>query len=481
MKKLYLADTKDQQMLKDEETNHAMTLQEIIVKQQEFFRSGKTLPLSYRKKKLKALKNAIVSYEVGILTALHEDFGKSAFESVLSETGIVLSELRLTIRKLQQWAAPQRVSSKFLNFPSSDLIYSEPFGNMLVIAPWNYPFQLSIAPLVGAVAAGNTVLLKPSELTPATSAIVAKILSEVFDPGHLSVVQGDAKVAQSLLERRWDHIFFTGSIAVGKIVAKAAAIHLTPCTLELGGKNPCIVHQSAPIRLSAKRIVWGKFLNGGQTCIAPDFILVDERIKEQLVSAIEIEIQKAYGDNPQDSEDFPRIINQKNFKRLIRMLEREKIIIGGESNERDLYLAPTLVDEPSLERPLMQEEIFGPILPILSYSEEREIRAIIGKFEKPLSLYVFARSRAFIKKTLRTFSFGGGTVNDTVIHFANPRLPFGGVGHSGMGAYHGKYSFDTFSHKKSIVRKAKWLDVPVRYAPYKRKMGLLRFFMRFFG
>ncbi|MFC4815771.1 MULTISPECIES: aldehyde dehydrogenase [unclassified Flavobacterium] len=435
----------------------------------------RTIPsVSERKEALKKLLNNVIIHEEEILDALHKDFRKPRFESVISETAYVISDIKNTIKNLNSWAKPKRVLPSILNFPSSDYIYTEPYGKVLIIAPWNYPFQLAIAPLVAAIAAGNSVTLKPSELTPYTSALVSKIVRESFDVRQALVVTGDYTIAQDLLQKRWDYIFFTGSVPVGKIVAKAAAEHLTPVTLELGGKNPCIIDETANLPLAAKRIVWGKLFNGGQTCIAPDYLLVHYRIKQRLIHHIIKEIESALGENPEESEDLARIVNLKNWRRQVSLIENQNIIYGGQSNEETLYLAPTLVDEPFLESALMQEEIFGPILPIRSYERKEDIAKTVAQYEKPLSLYIFSENKAFIKEVLEKYAFGGGCVNDTLIHFANKRLPFGGVGHSGIGAYHGKLGFDTFSHKKSVIKKPNWIDIPLRYAPYQGKLKMIK-------
>lgn len=423
-----------------------------------------------RKESLKKLLHVITQNEQAIILALYNDFKKPAFEAVLTETNYVISDLKETIKNIDSWAKPKKVMASFLNFPSSDYIYSEPFGNVLILSPWNYPFQLALCPLIAAVAAGNKVTLKPSELTPNTSNIIAKIISETFAVKDVVVITGDATVAANLLSKRWDYIFFTGSVAVGKIVAKAAAENLTPVTLELGGKSPCIVDETANLELSAKRIVWGKIINAGQTCVAPDYILVHHKIKAIFVKLLIEEIEKALGTNPEESPDFARIINLKNWQRQLSLLENQKILFGGQSNRDSLYLAPTLLDEPKMDSLVMTEEIFGPILPLLSYESKADIDKIISSFEKPLSLYLFSQNKLFIDEVLQKYSFGGGCINDTVIHLANNRLPFGGVGNSGMGAYHGKLSFDIFSHKKAIVKRGTWLDLPLRYAPYKDKL-----------
>lgn len=430
--------------------------------------------ISFRKETLIKLLNAVIIHENEIIQALHDDFKKPAFEAVLTETSYVILELKNTIKNITNWAKPKKVFPSLFNFPSKDYIYKEPYGKVLILAPWNYPFQLVLCPLISAVAAGNQVVVKPSELTPKTSEVIVKIIGKVFDKNHVEVVEGGIEVSKKLLSERWDYIFFTGSVAVGKIVAKAAAKNLTPVTLELGGKNPCIIDETANLKLAAKRIVWGKFVNAGQTCIAPDYILIQKNMKTHFVNFLKEEITKAYGENPAESPDFARIINAKNWQRLVDMIEPDKVIFGGQSNLKDCYIAPTLVEETSLESLIMQDEIFGPILPILTYKKEAEIAAVLSKFEKPLALYIFTENPSFYRRIIESQSFGGGCINDTMIHFANKRLPFGGVGHSGMGAYHGKLSFDTFSHQKSIVKKANWLDLPMRYAPYIDKLPTIK-------
>jgi aldehyde dehydrogenase (NAD+) len=430
--------------------------------------------ITFRKEALTKLLNALIIHESEIIEALYFDFKKPAFEAVLTETSYVISELKETIKNLKSWSKPKRVFPSLLNFPSKDYIYKEPYGKVLIIAPWNYPFQLALCPLISAFAAGNQVVVKPSELTPKTSEIIEKIISKVFDSNDVKVIEGGIEVSQQLLSERWDYIFFTGSVAVGKIVAKAAAENLTPVTLELGGKNPCIIDETANLKLAAKRIVWGKFMNAGQTCIAPDYILIQKDMKSHFVTYLKEEITKAYGENPSVSPDFARIINVKNWQRLVKMIDPKKVIFGGQTDSNDCYIAPTLIEETSLESELMKDEIFGPILPILTYENENEMDAIIAKYEKPLALYIFTENRVFSKKMIQNYSFGGGCVNDTMVHFSNKRLPFGGVGHSGIGAYHGILSFDTFSHKKSILKKSNLLDLPMRYAPYKDKLSTIK-------
>lgn len=430
--------------------------------------------INQRKEKLKKFSHVISLHENDIIEALHKDFGKPAFEAYLTEINVVQSDLKDTIKNIHAWAKPKKVRASILNFPSSDYIYTEPYGKTLIISPWNYPFQLAICPLIAAYAAGNSIVLKPSELTPHTSSLISKIIRETFDVKEVVAVLGDVEIAKSQLAKRWDYIFFTGSPAVGKEIAKAAAGNLTPVTLELGGKNPCIIDKNANLQIAAKRIVWGKFINAGQTCIAPDYLLIHKGVKTKFIRLLQQEIINAYGEDPKLSPDFTRIINKKHFLRLVGMIDEAKTITGGIHDEESLYIAPTLIDEPSFDSAIMKDEIFGPLLPLISYENESDLEKIISKYEKPLSLYVFTDDKAFAERAIRKFSFGGGCINDTVVHFSNKRLPFGGVGNSGMGAYHGKKSYDTFSHQKAIVKKATWLDIPLRYAPYGNKLKVIR-------
>lgn len=433
--------------------------------------------INYRKQCLIKLLHAIEENENEIANALYKDFKKSEFEAYLTETFIVISELKHIIKNINKWAKPKMVLPSILNFPSLDYVYKEPYGKVLIISPWNYPFQLAVSPAIAAIAAGNSVTIKPSELTPNTSALIEKIFSNLFEKSHVEVIQGGIETSQALLAKRWDYIFFTGSVNVGKIVAKAAANNLTPVTLELGGKNPCIIDKNCDLDIAAKRLVWGKFVNAGQTCIAPDYLIVEKSIKENLIQKLINEIEISYSINQQQSADYPRIISKKNWERLVNFTKQQNIVYGGKHDENELFLSPTLIDEPSLESPVMHEEIFGPILPILTYEHKNDIEQIVQKFEKPLALYVFSNDKKFSEELISKFSFGGGCVNDTLIHFANNRLPFGGVGFSGIGAYHGKLSFDIFSHQKAIVKKATWLDIKLRYAPYKNKIETIKKFV----
>ncbi|MEC7069171.1 MAG: aldehyde dehydrogenase [Bacteroidota bacterium] len=447
-------------------------------KQKVFFDSQITLPNAFRIKKLKALQKELGKREKDIYEALKNDLSKSGFESMASETVLVEKEIAKMIKMLPLWNRPQRAKSSLINFPSKDYIVPEPYGKTLIISPWNYPFQLSVTPLVGAVAAGNTVVLKPSEFAPHTASIIHSIIETVFDEEHVAVVEGDASTATTLLKKQWDYIMFTGSTVVGKIVAKAAAEYLTPTTLELGGKSPCIVDETAPVSITAKRLVWGKFLNCGQTCIAPDYLLVHENIKDKLIQEIILYIEKSFGKNQQDSTDYGRIVHQKHFNKLKKSLQNQKLVYGGQMDEKKLFFGPTLIENPPLESELMQEEIFGPILPITVYKEEEDIHNILEKRERPLAFYVFSKRKKFINKLFRRYSFGGGVANDSIIQFANDNLPFGGVGHSGIGAYHGKYSFKNFTHEKPIIKRSFWFDLPGRYAPYPKSLSLLKFLLK---
>ena len=447
---------------------------ELLQKQRDFFATQQTKDISFRKKALKKLQKEIISREDDIAEAIYKDFKKPKFETLAAETQFVLAELKLVLKNIELWARRERKSATLMNWPSSDWIYKEPYGAVLIIAPWNYPFQLAFAPLIGAIAAGNTVVVKPSEVTPNTAKIISEIVASVFAPEHATVVEGGVEVSQNLLAQKWDYIFFTGSTRVGQIVYESAAKHLTPVTLELGGKNPCIVDSTASIALAAKRIVWGKFLNAGQTCIASDYILVHSSVKDKLIAALIQNITKCYGENIEASPDFSRTVNQSHYKGLKAMLEGEEIIFGGNSNDEDNYLAPTLVNEPKLDSKLMQGEIFGPILPIIAYETEDDIHTYIMNYGKPLATYVFSNNKKFQKKVIDTYSFGGGAINDTVIQITNKKLPFGGVGASGIGAYHGRTSFDIFSHQKAIIKKANWLDAPLRYPPYNLPMKLVK-------
>ena len=450
------------------------TLKLIINNQIDYFNSRKTLNVNFRIQLLKNLKKEIELNEKEIENALNIDLGKSNGESYLTEIWFVYSEIKIALKNIKKWVKRKPIRSSLLNFPSSDFIVPEPYGNTLHISPWNYPFQLSIAPLVGAIAAGNTVLLKPSEYSINTSIILEKILAKVFDDGFVKVVQGGPEVASKLLEFKWNYIFFTGSITVGKIVAQQAAKHLTPVTLELGGKNPCVIDETASIKVTAKRIVWGKFTNCGQTCIAPDFLIVNRKIKEKLIKEIINQLSVAYSNKPIESIEYGRIISEKHMNYLSSLLEDQKILYGGHFDIEKKYFEPTIIEINNFDSKLMKEEIFGPILPIVEYDNFNEVDEIIKRYTHPLAMYIFTKNIAFGKKFLESYPFGGGAINDTVVHIANDRLPFGGVGSSGMGKYHGKSTFETFSHYKPYISRPLWIDPPLRYPPFKNKINFMK-------
>ena len=450
------------------------SIQTIIEHQKDFFNSGKTSDINFRKKKLIELKKEIQKNEKQIELALYKDLGKSSGESFLTEIHFIYAELNIAIKNINKWTRRKSVRPSLLNYPSSDYIIPQPYGITLHISPWNYPFQLSIAPLIGAVAAGNTVVLKPSEYSENTSIILEKIIENVFEEGFVKVVQGGPEVSSELLDHHWDYIFFTGSVGVGKIVAEKAAKFLTPTTLELGGKNPCVVDESATIKTTAKRIVWGKFINCGQTCIAPDFLVVHHKIKDQLIEELMLQIKNIYGDDTITSESYGRIISNKRLDYLSSLLEKQKILYGGTIDAAQKYFEPTLVEIKDFDSPLMQNEIFGPILPIYGYENFDEIDEIIKKYKNPLALYIFTKNIKFGERFLHKYSFGGGAINDTVVHIINDRLPFGGVGNSGMGKYHGEATFKTFSHFKPYITKPLWIDIPLRYPPFEGKLKFLK-------
>lgn len=447
---------------------------EILKQQRKYFAQGKTLPVATRKEYLRKLGQAITIHEKEILEALRKDLNKAPFEAYGTEIGMVREELKTVSKNLENWARPSRKRTSLMNFPSVSRIYSEPYGIVLIIAPWNYPFQLALSPLVGAIAAGNCAVVKPSNYSPNTSAVIELILSEVFSEEYVAVIQGGREANQSLLSQKFDYIFFTGSVEVGKTVMRAAAEHLTPVTLELGGKSPCIVDETANLELAARRIVWGKFINSGQTCVAPDYLLVQSSVKAELMNKMKKYIVKFYGTDATKNENFPKIINEKHFQRLLSLMKDEEIVIGGQSSKETNQIAPTILDHVSWNSAIMQEEIFGPILPVMEFNSLEELIPQINARPKPLALYYFTTSKANERKIIRHISYGGGCINDTVMHIASTHMPFGGVGESGMGRYHGKDSFDTFTHKKSVLKKSLLVDIPLRYPPYKNNLGLVK-------
>lgn len=439
----------------------------IVEKQRACFASGATLKVEGRINALVKLKACILKYETEINNAIQEDLGKSSFESYMCETGLVLSEISHMLRHIRSYAKEKRVRTPLAQFHSRSFKKPSPYGVTLIMSPWNYPFLLTFDPLVDALAAGNTAILKPSAYSPHTSSIIKKIVSECFDPALVAVITGGRAENTFLLKEHFDYIFFTGSQAVGKEVMRQAAEHLTPVTLELGGKSPCIVEKSANLKLAAKRIVFGKFLNCGQTCVAPDYIYCDSSVKTRLAEEIKHQIVKQFGSFPLDNQNYGNIINHKHFNRIIGLIEQKKVVCGGKYNEDTLRIEPTVMDNVTFEDAVMQQEIFGPVLPILTFSSLQEAIDKINSMAHPLALYMFTGDKAAAKKVTTECSFGGGCINDTIIHLATSNMGFGGFGESGMGSYHGKEGFDTFSHYKSIVDKKTWLDLPMRYQPYK--------------
>lgn len=438
----------------------------IVEKQRDYFQSNVTKSVSHRKSTLQKLLQVLESNEGLLLDATFKDLRKSKFETITTELGILKSEINHCLQNLDSWADKEYVSTVLANIPASSYIINEPLGSVLIIGAWNYPILLTLHPLIAAIAAGNTAILKPSELSPSSSEAIAQIINSNFDANYIHVIEGGIPETTNLLALKFDKIFYTGSSAVGKIIYKAAAEHLTPVTLELGGKSPAIITKTASLKIAAKRIVWGKFLNAGQTCVAPDYLLVDQKVKAAFMEELKSQIVSIFGNDPQQSDALGRIINSKNFQRLKRFIQPEQIVFGGQTDESDLYIAPTLLGNVSWEDPVMLEEIFGPILPIMEYTDLNEAIHQIKSQPKPLALYIFTNSSKTKEKLLREISFGGGGINETIVHLGNHHLPFGGVGNSGMGNYHGKYGFDCFSHKKAIHEKPNWFEPSLKYPPF---------------
>lgn len=443
-----------------------MDFHTIINSQRDYFNTNKTKEVQYRIKQLKKLKSVLKESETDLYTAIFNDFGKSEFETFTSELSFIYHEIDNFLHNYKSWTETKRVSTGLMNFPAKSYIIPEPLGVTLIIGAWNYPYQLSLAPAVASLAAGNTVLVKPSEIPSETSAIMAKLINENFDANYLHVVEGGVAETTELLKHRFDKIFFTGSTKVGKIIYKAAAEHLTPVTLELGGKSPTFILDDTNIQKTAKRIVWAKFLNAGQTCVAPDYILVDKKIESKILQALKKEIETHYTGTEKAEENYLQIINEANFSRLVEVIDEDKIYFGGKSDAEKRIISPTLLSNTTFEDKVMQDEIFGPILPIISYTNLDEAIAQVKSRAKPLSCYIYSKSSKKIKKILHEVSFGGGAVNESVMHLTNSELPFGGVGMSGFGSYHGKTGFDNFSHTKSILHKSFWLETKLKYAPY---------------
>lgn len=457
---------------------NTIEIQEVLNKQQDFFSSGNTLPVENRISALRKLRAAIHRHEAALTDALKADLGKSSSESYMCEIGLSLSELDWMLRHIRHLTKAKTVYTPIAQFAAHSFRSPSPYGNVLIMSPWNYPVLLTIDPLIDALAAGNTVVVKPSAYAPATAAVLKALIEDCFPPEYVYVVTGGRAENQALLHQKFDKIFFTGGQNVGREVLRDAAEHLTPVTLELGGKSPCIVEKSAKIELSAKRIVFGKFLNCGQTCVAPDYILCDAEIRDELLHAICHEITVQFGREPLSNPNYGKIINEKHFDRILGLIDREKLVCGGESDRTSLRIAPTVMKDVTWEDAVMGEEIFGPVLPVLTYEKLDDAIRAVEAHSHPLALYFFSENRALQKQVLAKCRFGGGCINDTVIHLATSEMPFGGVGGSGMGGYHGKIGFQEFSHTRSIVDKKTWMDLPMRYQPYSSiKDRLIRFFV----
>ena len=458
----------------------AKEIQALLEKQRNYYKGGATVSVDFRIEKLKALYAAVKKHEKEISEALTADLGKSQYESFMCETGLVLSEISYLIRHTKRFAKSKTVRTPLAQFPSHSFKVPTPYGNTLIMSPWNYPFLLTAEPLADAIAAGNTAIVKPSAYSPATSSIIEKIIAECFPPEYVAVVTGGREENSALLEQKFDFVFFTGSQAVGREVLRHTAEYLTPAVLELGGKSPCIVDASANIKLAAKRIVFGKYLNCGQTCVAPDYILCESSVKGEFVAEVIEQIKRRYGEKPLENRDYGRIINEKHFNRLCSLIDKDKVVFGGETNPKTCQIAPTVMDGVTDEDEIMGEEIFGPVMPIIAFDDFEKLVKELKNKAKPLALYLFSNDKKHIKTVTSELSYGGGCINDVVIHLATSEMGFGGVGESGTGSYHGKDGFDAFSHYKSIVDKKQWLDLPMRYQPYKSRLyeKLLHIFLR---
>jgi acyl-CoA reductase-like NAD-dependent aldehyde dehydrogenase len=459
-------------------TLESTTLSTIIEKQRAFFASGKTRDVSFRLEALKKLEHILKNHEQEIGEALRSDLGKPFLEAYSSEIAYVKEDLHYVMKRLKKWARPQKVSSPMVTWPAKSMIIPEPYGNTLIIAPWNYPFQLTVSPLIGAIAAGNTAILKPSELTPKTQELLVRLINQTFPAEYIFCVDGGVEESTALLDNRFDFIFFTGSTRVGRIVAEKAARYLTPVCLELGGKSPCIVDKNIDLKTTVRRIVWGKFLNAGQSCVAPDYVLVHKDIYEKFTSELGTTITEFFGENPHASDSLGRVVNTSHFDRLQKLVDPNKVIVSSPSVREDRFMAPTVMKDVSWNDKVMEDEIFGPVLPLIPYANLDEAMKNVQARPKPLALYLFTTDSTVQEKVLTNLSYGGACVNDTMVHLTNPQLPFGGVGESGMGSYHGQKSFDLFSHKKSVLVKPFWGDATMRYAPYNSwKLKLIRFFL----
>ncbi len=451
----------------------------LLERQREYYRSGVTLPISFRCEQLKRLYSAVSANETRIAEALYADLGKSGFEGYMCEVGLLLSEIKYLIKNIKRFSKKQRVKTPMAQFCSRSYRQPVPYGNTLIMSPWNYPVLLTLEPLADAIAAGNTAIVKPSAYSPATSDIIAKIISDCFPPEYVAVVMGGRAENSALLEQKFDFVFFTGSQAVGKEVLRHTAEYLTPVVLELGGKSPCIVDESADIQIAARRIVFGKYLNCGQTCVAPDYILCHSSVKDAFVTAVKQQIEVQFGKTPLENPNYGKIINKKHFERLCGLLDVQKVVVGGEREIESCRIAPTVMDNVSSCDPVMREEIFGPIMPILTYDSFEAVINGLKATDKPLALYLFSKNKQHIRRVNNELSYGGGCINDVIIHLATSEMGFGGVGESGMGSYHGRAGFDAFTHYKSTVDKKTWADLPMRYQPYtERKARTVRKFMK---
>jgi aldehyde dehydrogenase (NAD+) len=451
---------------------------EVLSKQKDFFNAQKTKSVSFRIKQLKLLKKAVKAYEPKIYKALKTDLNKSEFEAYGTEIGLVLEELGFHIKRLKCWARPKRKLSSLMNFKSKTHIVSEPFGQVLIIAPWNYPFHLLFMPLVGAISGGNTAVLKSSPYTPHVDEVMEALINEYFSDEYIAYFRGGREMNQALFAEKFDYIFFTGSPHLGRIVMEAASKNVTPLTLELGGKSPCIVDKDAKLKLAAKRIMWGKLINAGQTCVAPDYLFVHQDVKDKLVEHIKYYIKQFFGEDPSESPDYPKIVNSSNVERLKIYLEEGTLIHGGKANTEKRYVEPSLLTDVTEDDKVMQEEIFGPILPIMTFKHIDEVTEYISNHPKPLALYYFSESHSRQKDIIKRTTSGGMCINDTLMQLASSKVPFGGVGNSGFGMYHGKYSFDTFTNKRTVLNKATLLDIPVRYAPYMKNLKLIKLILK---
>jgi len=448
---------------------------DIVTKQHDYFKTGITKSYQSRIENLNKLKAALIKYETEMHDALKQDLGKPEFESYLSETGFSLHDLSSTIKSLKGWIKPKCTMTSLLTQPGSSKIHYSPLGVNLIIAPYNYPINLTISPLIAAIAAGNTAVIKTSEMTPACSAIIRKIITETFAPEYIAYIEGEVPETTLLLQQKFDHIFFTGSPRIGSIIMSAAAKNLTPVTLELGGKSPCIVHEDAKLDIAVNRIISGKFLNAGQTCVAPDYVMVHKSVKEAFLAKLKARIIKVYGEEAKNSPDFARIVSDNHFQRIAGLINPEKILVGGQTDAATRFIAPTVLRDITLADKAMSEEIFGPVLPILEYEHLDEVYAVVDQLpHHPLACYIFSESNIIQQEIINTIQSGGACINNCVFHVGNPHLPFGGVGESGMGAYHGVHGFECFSHKKGVLKSATWMDMPLIYPPYGNKIKWLR-------